>query len=201
MDKVRLTRYFIPNHWPIYAIGGASVAFTLFSRELAPFIFTENMWSPVYLLGSPFIHAGAGHLLFNVLALHYIGGMLLLPLLGTRRFLALFFLAAIVAGAANNIISGIPAVGISAAVLAMFSCALYRYAYTPMKLLFIHDLFRLRPFAMWKLGAFIVGLDVAGIVFGWGFFAHWAHLTGFAVGGVFGWFALARRRLPGRRLH
>ena len=201
MDKVRLTRYFIPNHWPIYAIGGASVAFTLFSRELAPFIFTENMWSPVYLLGSPFIHAGAGHLLFNVLALHYIGGMLLLPLLGTRRFLALFFLAAIVAGAANNIISGIPAAGISAAVLAMFSCALYRYAYTPMKLLFIHDLFRLRPFAMWKLGAFIVGLDVAGIVFGWGFFAHWAHLTGFAVGGVFGWFALARRRLPGRRLH
>ena len=201
MDKVRLTRYFIPNHWPIYAIGGASVAFTLFSRELAPFIFTENMWSPVYLLGSPFIHAGAGHLLFNVLALHYIGGMLLLPLLGTRRFLALFFLAAIVAGAANNIISGAYAAGISAAVLAMFSCALYRYAYTPMKLLFIHDLFRLRPFAMWKLGAFIVGLDVAGIVFGWGFFAHWAHLTGFAVGGVFGWFALTRRRLPGRRLH
>ena len=194
MGEVRLTNHFIPHYWPIYAIGGMSIVFTLFARQLAPFIFTENMWSPAYLLGSPFIHAGVPHLLFNVLALHYIGGMLLLPLLGAKRFLGLFFLAAVLAGAMNNILSDAYAVGISAGVLSMLSCSLHRYAHTPMKLLLIHDLFKLRPFPMWKLAAFVVGLDIAGIVFDWGFFAHWAHLTGFIIGGIFGWFTLAGRR-------
>ena len=46
----------------------------------------------------------------------------------------------------NNFLSDAPAIGISAAVLGMLSCALYPYGRAPMKFLFIHDVLRLPPF-------------------------------------------------------
>ena len=145
-------------------------------------------WSAIYLLGAPFIHAGLAHLLLNIMGLHFIGGQLVLPSIGARRFLILFALAALFGGIVNNILGNAPAVGISAAVLGMFSCSLYRFAHAGVKLLLIHDLLRLRPFALWKVAAFIVGLDICGIIFNWQFFAHWAHLAGFLTGGIYGWF-------------
>ena len=77
-----------------------------------------------------------------------------------------------------------PRIGISAAVLGMLSCALYPYGRAPMKFLFIHDVLRLPPFPLYGVAAFIVMLDIAGVLLGWGYFAHWAHLGGFAAGGV-----------------
>lgn len=162
----------------------------------------HDRWTLRYFLASPFVHAGAAHLLLNVMALHYIGGMMLLPLIGARRFILLFVGAALVATAVNNLMTPAPAIGISAAVMALLSCSLYRYADAPMKLLLLHDLLRLPPFRLRHLAAFIVALDVLGVVFGWHFFAHWAHLTGFAVGLAAGqFFFRARRPPPPRVIH
>ena len=80
----------------------------------------------------------------------------------------------------------------------MLSCALYPYGRAPMKFLFIHDVLRLPPFPLYGVAAFIVMLDIAGVLLGWGYFAHWAHLGGFAAGGVVGW--LIFRRRPRRRV-
>lgn len=151
----------------------------------------------MHFTAAPFIHAGLPHFLLNVMGLHFIGGQMVLPLVGARRFTALFALAAACGIAANNIFGGgVPAVGISAAVLGMLSCSLYRFGRAPVKLLLINDLLRMRPFPLWKAAAFMAALDVAGIIFGWTLFAHWAHLAGFAAGGVWGWFAFRR---PNRR--
>ena len=73
----------------------------------------------------------------------------------------------------NNFLSDAPAIGISAAVLGMLSCALYPYGRAPMKFLFIHDVLRLPPFPLYGVAAFIVMLDIAGVLLGWGYFAHW----------------------------
>ncbi|MBE8157800.1 MAG: rhomboid family intramembrane serine protease [Betaproteobacteria bacterium] len=186
----------IPGYWPVYGIAAASICGAL-SEELARAVLSGGRWSPQYLLLSPFIHGGAAHLILNIMGLHYIGGQLILPLLGARRFLALFAAAAVAGNIANNIFTDKPAVGISAAVLGMLSCALYKFGRAPMRLLLLHDIFRLRPFPLWKFAAFAAFLDVAGIILGWGVLAHWAHLAGFAVGGVFGWFIFRRR--PPRR--
>lgn len=185
------TPQFVPGYWPVYVIAAASVCGALL-LSFAPlsglrFVFA-GLWTPQYILLSPFIHDGAAHLLLNIFGLHFIGGQMLLPFLGARRFLFLFAAAALAGTIGNNIFGEGPAVGISAAVLGMLSCALHRFARTPMRLLLIHDLLRLRPFPLWTVAAFVVFLDVAGIVLGWRIFAHWAHLSGFAAGGIAGYF-------------
>ena len=175
------------REWPIWAIGAASVAGTLFLVSTrSPPMFLLERWSPGYLLVAPFMHAGVGHLLMNLLALHFVGGQMTLPMLGARRFLLLFFLAMFAGNIGNNFLGDAPAVGISAALMGVFSCALFRHGRAPMRLLLLHDVLRLRPFPLWKAAAFLVGLDIVGIVFGWQFFAHWAHLSGFATGLLFG---------------
>ena len=182
---------FIPGYWPVYSIAAASVCgalFLSFSPLAAARLLFGELWSPQYLLLSPFLHSGPAHLLLNVLGLHYIGGQMLLPLLGARRFLIVFALCALAGGIINNLLGESPAVGISGAVLGMLACSLHRFAHAPMRLLLLHDLFRLRPFPLWKAAAFVVFLDVAGIVFGWRLFAHWAHLAGFVAGGAAGFF-------------
>lgn len=106
----------------------------------------------------------------------------------------MFALGAIAGHLANNIFGGAPAIGISAAVLAMLGCALHPFGRLPVKLLLIHDILRLPPFRLSSVAGFIVALDVAGILFGWGFFAHWAHLAGFASGWLYGRFRFHYRR-------
>ncbi|MGI9298141.1 MAG: rhomboid family intramembrane serine protease [Gammaproteobacteria bacterium] len=200
---------FVPGYWPVYAIAAASVCGALsFSSDAARHFVFAGQWSPQYLVLSPFVHAGAAHLFLNVLGLHFIGGQMLLPFLGAWRFLFLFAATAAAGTIGNNIFGGGPAAGISAAVLGMLSCALHRFARTPMRLLLIHDLLRLRPFPLWTVAAFVVFLDVAGIVFGWRFFAHWAHLAGFAAGGIAGFFLFGasppfrrRPKSPRRTVH
>lgn len=194
---------FIPGYWPVYLPAAASVVGALaFSSPAAMEFVFAGKWSPQYLLLSPFVHAGVAHLLLNILGLHYIGGQMLLPFLGAWRFLFLFATGALAGAVGNNVFGGGPAAGISAAVLGMLACSLHRFARTPMRLLLLHDLLRLRPFPLWTCAAFVVALDVAGLVFGWRLFAHWAHLSGFAAGGICGFFLFSRpkfRRAAFRR--
>ena len=196
----------IPGYAPVYAIAALSFcgAFALSFPAASDFIFA-GLWTPQYILLSPFVHSGAAHFLLNILGLHYIGGQMLLPFLGARRFLLLFAVSALAGTVANNLLSGGAAAGISAAVLGMLACSLHRFARTPMRLLLVHDLLRLPPFPLWTFAAFVVFLDIAGLIFGWRFFAHWAHLAGFAAGGVCGFFWLSprgrRRTVVRRTLH
>ena len=196
-DRPALNFHLPPHYQPIIAAAVLSVAGTLFyqiaNNELLLYVLYDR-WSLRYFLLSPFIHAGAAHAMLNIMALHYVGGMMLLPLIGARRLVFLFITAAVVATAANNLLTPAPAIGISAAVMALLSCCLYRYANAPMKFIILHDLLRLPPFRFRHVVAFIVLMDVIGIVFGWHFFAHWAHLTGFAVGLIAGYFIFRYRR-------
>ena len=197
---VRLIR----GYWPVYSLAALSLlgaaAMAFLPRRLLLAIFDEQ-WSVAYLLVSPFLHDGLLHAVLNIFMLHFIGGQLMLPLLGARRFLLLFAAAALAGGVINNLFSPVPAIGISAAVLAMLSCAVYPYGRLPMKLLLIHDMLRLRPFPLWTVVAFVVCLDIMGIIFGWRVFAHWAHLAGVATGAVGGWIFFGRRRIRRRVLH
>jgi len=185
----------IPGYWPVYTlaalsiIGAVAMQFLPVRTLVALF---DNRWSLAYLLFAPFLHGGLFHVFLNILMLHYIGGQLLLPILGARRFLIVFTVSALAGELINNLVSTVPAIGISAGVLGMLACSVYPYGRLPMKLLLIHDILRLRPFPLWTVAAFVVFLDILGLVFSWGFFAHGAHLAGFAAGAGCGWWFFKR---------
>ena len=146
-----------------------------------------DRWTIRYFLIAPFIHAGLAHFLLNIMALHFLGRLILLPTIGAKHFTLLLILAATNGLLLNNLFSESPAIGISAAVMGVLACSLPRYGNLPMKLLFIHDLLRLPPFRLRNIAIFVVLLDIAGIVFGWHFFAHWGHLGGFVTGLAYGY--------------
>ena len=197
-----LKHFFRPNYAPVYvpiALSFIGTLLYLLTNKLP--LWLHDHWSLTYFLLAPFVHVGVMHFFLNALALHYIGGMLMLPTLGARRFLLVFTGGIVIATIANNLLAEIPAVGISAGIMALLACALYPYGRLPMKLLLIHDLLRLRPFPLHYIAAFIVCLDIAGIIFGWHFFAHWAHLAGFATGGGLGFYFFRRNPPPRHWLH
>lgn len=147
-----------------------------------------NRWGLAYLLGSTFFHGGLFHFAMNSMALHFIGGQMLLPVIRTKLFTALLITSAIAALLVNNLISDSPAVGISGAIMGVVACAVYPFARMPMRLLLIHDLIpNLRPFQYRYIAFALPVIDICGILFGWQFFAHHAHLAGFCTGAAFGY--------------
>ena len=182
-------RFFHPYYIPIYLPAVLSLIgtlFFLFGDRTTLIWMLHDRWSLTYFLCAPFIHSGVFHLILNVFFLHYVGGQMLLPIIGARRFILLFVTAAVVGNIVNNLVSIVPAIGISAATMSILACTLYRYGEMPMKFLLLHDLLRLPPFQLRYLAAFAVLVDIAGIIFNWHFIAHGAHLGGFATGLVFG---------------
>ncbi|MGI9337190.1 MAG: rhomboid family intramembrane serine protease [Gammaproteobacteria bacterium] len=192
-----MRRFFIPGFAPVYVIGGASFAGALLFSHPPEWLVDlfGSRWSPQYFLLATFMHAGFLHALLNVAALFFIGGQLLLPLLGMRRWLLLFGGGALAGHLANNLFSDSPAVGISAAVLAMLGCAVFPFGKMPVRFMLLHDILRLPPFRLSSVAAFFVMLDIIGVISGWHFFAHTAHLAGFALGAAFGYFHFPRRLL------
>lgn len=192
---MRIQRFFHPDYAPVYVPALLSLAGTLFylygARDALLEILSQR-WSVHYLLATPFIHAGWGHFLLNMMVLHYIGGTMLLPLVGKYRFVILLASGAIAGNVVNNLFAPVPAIGLSSALTALLGCAIYPYGKAPMKLLLIHDILRLPPFPFRYIVAFVALVDVCGIVFGWGFFAHWAHLGGLASGLIAGYVRFRR---------
>ncbi len=179
-----------------YVIVGISLLCTVFNSWIFSNLFNSSAlndlftlrWSPIYLILSPFVHGGLTHLLFNCLAFYYIGLGMLRPLIGNKRLIIIFFCAIIVAHIANNLMSDSYAIGISGGVMGIIAASLYRYGNAPMKLLLIHDIFPFLPYIRFRnIVVFFVGLDICGIIFKWHFFAHWAHLGGFACGLAIGY--------------
>ena len=202
-------RFLRPGYQPVYLIAAASVIGTLFFSTVQSQWLPELLsgrWTLQYFLLTPFMHGGFAHLLFNLMALHFIGGMMLLPAVGWRNFLLVFVIAIMVGNLANNFFAANPAIGISGGIMGMLSCVLYPLGRVPMKFLFIHDILRLPPFPLYGVAIFVVMLDIAGLLFSWQHFAHWGHLGGFAAGAVVGWFIFCyprrrQKRQPRMTIH
>ncbi len=166
-------------------------------------------WTPVtYTL----LHANILHLLFNALGLYLIGRELL-PLLGARRFLAVF-VAAAVSGAAlwlatRYFAGGGALIGASGSVMALF--ILFACFYPEREITFL--LFFVLPVTVKPkyLAWILVGVDALGFLFselpGPAFdtgIAHSAHLGGMLAGWVYfryfhannGWDRAAGIQLP-----
>lgn len=144
----------------------------------------ELVTRPWTVITHMFIHAGAMHLLFNMLFLYWFG-RIVGDLLGDRRILPLYFLGGLI-GAAAYIIShqllpsavGPYAVGASAAIMCMVATA---GAIAPdyiIRLIFIGDV-RLKYVVL-----FIILMDLIGATEG-NTGGHIAHLGGAALGFMF----------------
>ena len=193
------------ENWPIHILIALSCAGWLFyeSSRTAALEILDGQWLPAYWLLAPFFHGALWHFLLNAMALNFLGAPLL-RILGPRRFLELFAVCAFGGNLANNLFGDAPAIGVSGAVLGILGCMTYPYGRAPVKFLVIHDLLRLRPFPLWKVAAGLALLDAAGVLFNWGFFAHWGHLGGLASGMAMGWLYFRRPPdipplFPGRR--
>lgn len=174
----------------IIALSGAGWLFVETSPDAAGSILAAR-WAPEYWLLAPFFHGALWHFLLNAMALNFLGEPML-RLLGAKRFVALFAVGTIAGNLANNLFAQSPAIGISAAVLGILAAMTYPFGRAPMKFLVLHDLLRLPPFQLWKIAAGLAALDIAGIIFQWGVFAHWGHLGGFLSGLAAGWLFFRR---------
>lgn len=148
----------------------------------------------VYLLLTyQFVHADLFHLLFNMLVL-YFWGYQLQRIIGTQSFLWLYFGAGVFGGLLQLLsftdAPSTPMIGASAAVMGVVFGIISVMPRQVVTLL----LFFVLPIraAMWKIGAFIVAIevvmflaqDVFGMTMGENGIANLAHLGGAA----FGWF-------------
>lgn len=149
--------------------------------------FFQSRWSLPYLVLAPFVHGNFLHLALNLMAFYYIGCGMLRPLIGNKLLILLFLVSIAMGHLLNNLMSDSYAIGISGGVMGILVASLYQYSKAPMKIALLHDIFRWRPFPLRNIVIFIVGLDICGIIFGWYFFAHWAHLGGFFGGLIMGY--------------
>ena len=189
--------------WPLWAIGAASFVGALthsFGDPETLFWILGDRASLRYFLFAPFLHGGLLHFLLNFFALRFLGEALI-RVVGNARFLALFVAGAVAANLANNGFGDAPAIGISGAIFAILGVSIYPFGQTPVKLLVISDILRLPPFRLQTLALVLAAIDIAGVIFDWGFFAHWGHLGGLAAGLFIGsfWFPGRRPYLPRRR--
>src|SRR3989442_1456590 len=114
--EVAITRWPVAN---IAIISACVLCFVLLATDLLPHSLLTAMilngWNPIGILGYQFLHAGIGHLFFNMLFL-WVFGNAVCETMGSWRYLATFVLAGIVAGIIHNIFDGAPAVGASGAI-------------------------------------------------------------------------------------
>lgn len=129
------------------------------------------------LLTYAFLHGGPFHLLFNMLTLYMFGGDLQL-FMGTRRFLVLYFGAALAGGLAGSFMpAGSLIIGASGALFGLLAAYALYFPQTRVLLFFVI------PAKIWVVVVLFMGLSVYFIaVGGGGQIAHLAHLGG----GLFG---------------
>ena len=152
------------------------------------------MYRPWGIFTYMFVHAGIGHIFFNMLGLYFFGPRLE-ERLGAKHFLWLYFLAGI-GGALGSFIFArhYPVVGASAAVYGV----LVGFAmYWPREKIY---LWMILPVEAWLLALILVGaslyMGVSGSQSGT---AHFAHLGGIVVGFVFLKLLEWRRGAPRRQ--
>lgn len=83
-----------------------------------------TLLEPWRLLTSMFMHASASHLFLNMLALFFFGGVAE-RVLGTNRFVAVYFLSGIAGGLLYGFTSAAPAVGASGCIFGVIGAAMF----------------------------------------------------------------------------
>ena len=104
---INLQRFFIPGYRAVYIISAASIAGTLIFAAGNEWLYRllTDRWTLQYLLLSPFMHAGLMHMILNIMGLHFIGGQMLLRLIGEKWFLLLFAASTFAGTLLNNFLS------------------------------------------------------------------------------------------------
>ena len=151
-------------------------------RALAfvPVLALQQPWTIVTYM---FVHAGFGHILFNMLSLFFFGPQVELRL-GGRRFLLLYFIGGFTGALGQAALgSNVGMVGASAATYAVF----YAFAhFWPRAQVLVWGVFPVEARVMIVIMTAISLLGGSGIgIFG-GNIAHFAHLGGF----LGGWLAI-----------
>jgi membrane associated rhomboid family serine protease len=163
------------------------------------FVIKPNfLLQPWTIVTSIFSHAlpwqapGISHLLFNMLALVFFGASVE-RLLGTRRYTYLFLGSGIVAGIAQVLVESyalhapeVGALGASGALMGLMG-ALVVLAPTLTVLVFF-----VIPAPLWALVAVYALIDLVGAIAPGDTLAHFAHLTGLAVGAAYGYYLRKR---------
>ena len=150
---------------------------------------------PWTLLTSIFVHAGFGHLFFNMLML-YVAGKFFLNQLGNRRLWATYLLGGItgniiyivgynVLPAFAGVVSHASCIGASGAIMAVLFTVLI---YQPNYRIRIFPFYRSNGIAMKWIALVFVVLDLAGMAKGTNAGGHIAHLGGALYGSVYALF-------------
>ncbi|XP_050309376.1 presenilins-associated rhomboid-like protein, mitochondrial isoform X2 [Anthonomus grandis grandis] len=159
--------------------------------RLHPFMinyFASNPASPhqcLPMILSTFSHYSGFHLLANMYVLHSFSTGAVHSL-GKEQFLALYLSSGVISSFTSymyKVLRKQPglSLGASGSIMAILGYVCMQFPETQLGIILL-------PFFTFSAGAaikFIVGLDTAGVIMGWKFFDHAAHLGGAAVG--IGW--------------
>jgi len=183
------------TRWVLRIIAANAVMFLLTSAS--PDIERQLMFIPALAIVRPwtavtymFLHAGVGHILFNMLALFFFGPRLEAEI-GEKRFLWLYFISGL-SGAALSVLFAPQAaiVGASAAVYGVFIGFTY---FWPRAMIYIWGIFPVE--ARWLVAGMTALSLFGGFSGDGGGVAHFAHL-----GGFLGGFLYLRSVYPQRHL-
>jgi membrane associated rhomboid family serine protease len=170
------------SRWVLRIIAANAVMFLL--TNASPEIERQLMFVPALALLRPwtaltymFLHAGVGHILFNMLALFFFGPRLESEI-GEKRFLWLYFISGL-SGAALSVLFAPQAaiVGASAAVYGVFIGFTY---FWPRAMIYIWGIFPVE--ARWLVAGMTALSLFGGFSGDGGGIAHFAHLGGFLGG-------------------
>jgi len=181
-----VTRLIVANFLVFVLVPGNSPLYMLLTLFPPAVLGMDNVWlvqmpfRPWTAFTYMFLHAGIGHLLFNMLGLFFFGGRLETKL-GARRFLMLYFLSGVGAAAFSFLFSWqSPVVGASGAVYGILA----GYAmFWPREKIYIYGVI---PVQARVLALILVVVSLYSGVSGSGSgTAHFAHLGGLLVGAAY----------------
>ena len=171
----------------------ANVAMFLFQQAMAPQVVQLLMFRPELILLRPwtpitymFLHGGIWHLFFNMLGLYFFGPALE-SRLGSRHFIALYFVAGLT-GAAMTFLDPAWILGASGGVFGVFLGFAY---YWPRQRIMIWGIV---PVEAWLLVAIMTAVSIFQIGGG---VAHFAHLGGYV--GAFLYLKIMEARSPAKQ--
>ncbi|TPX65469.1 hypothetical protein SpCBS45565_g05146 [Spizellomyces sp. 'palustris'] len=184
-----------PSQQTAYAIIGINTAVFLLWRipSLQPFMLRHFAHHPLSgrsytLLTSVFSHESFLHLTFNMYALLGFAPLLQERALESSEEMVAFYLSSgVLASLGSHLVTTIwlrryrspkPSVGASGAIWAILAGCASCLPHIPVGIIFLPGI----QFTLGELIPALVGLDVIGLIRGWQFFDHAAHLTGAGVG-------------------
>lgn len=187
-------------------LSGTTAERFLLENALVPARYTSGAWADAHALSrldplpfvtSMFLHGGILHIVSNMWTL-WVFGPALEDRLGTGRYVVLYIVAGLAAGAAHvlfNLTSSVPALGASGAIAGIVAAYVTRFPYAWLNVLQpvgLLPVFLYMPAvlfaAIWFLSQILSATGALFMPAGSGGVAWWAHIGGFVVG----WLLLPR---------